>query len=135
MSELTRCLELERRNYGERRGQMRYLLFPLMVLATPAMSEVVTPSDPYLADAAIVTLYLDQDDNRHWVVVGVANRTERPFDANYSCTLADAEGFAAGEASGVARAVPPQQMIISNSVIFAANVESADCRIEFTTPL
>ena len=114
---------------------MRYLLLPLTVLATPAISEVLTPSDPYLADAAILTLYLDQDGKRHWVVVGVSNRTERPFDANYSCTLTDAEGFAAGEAGGVARAVPPQQMIISKSITFDANAESADCRIEFTTPL
>ncbi|MCO5152587.1 MULTISPECIES: hypothetical protein [unclassified Shinella] len=91
-----------------------------------------TPSDySPVEEAVIKTLRIDRDDEYRVVVVGIANRGARPFNASYSCTLLDPSGSPFDETGGSASTVPPGQEVIEKSISFTTDASGAVCRIEY----
>jgi hypothetical protein len=114
---------------------MKLLAVFLCLLASPTAAGELTPRDYSPTEtASIRTIAIKRDPGFNVVVVGIANRSAMPFDANYACTLMDAAGRAFGTTGGSANTVPPSQEVVSESISFPEEAAGAACRIEFTTP-
>lgn len=106
----------------------------VMIFST-ANAEELSPKDYSPSDtAAIRTLSIKQEGKYRNILVAIANRSDAPFNANFSCTLIDQAGGVFDTVSGSANAVPPGQEIVAKTTSFQQTAKSAACRIEFTIP-
>lgn len=116
---------------------MKRLMFAAALVSCPALlaAQDMTPTDYSFTDgAAIKTLRVKVvSKKRSVVVVSIANRADKPFNANYACTLFDAKNSILGVTNGAANAVPPRQEVASESISFDEPVVKAACRIESIT--
>ncbi|MFD1328267.1 hypothetical protein [Mycoplana ramosa] len=101
------------------------------ILCSNAVAGEFFPSDySPNEDAVIKTLRIEKDGSYRQVVVAIANRSSKPFNANYGCTLLDSAGSPFDATGGAVNAVPPGQEVISKTISFQADAAGAACRIE-----
>jgi hypothetical protein len=113
---------------------MKHEIFAALLVIAPtiAFAQDLRPSDYSFADgAAIKTLKIKAvSKKRSVIVVAIGNRGDTPFNANYACTIFDADNKIIGTTNGAANAVPPQQEVASESISFDEPAANATCRIE-----
>jgi len=113
---------------------MKRLIFAAALIASPTVALVqdTNPSGFSFTDgAAIKALKIKSvSKKRNVVVVSIENRTDKPFNANYACTLFDANNGILGVTNGAANAVPPRQEVASESISFDEAAVQTTCRIE-----
>ena len=109
----------------------RILVAGITLLGAPAMAGEFTPSDYSPNEEVVIkTLRIEKEGKYRHVVVVIGNRSAKPFNANFGCTLIGEDGEAFDSTRGAANIVPPGQEVISKSMTFQVDATGAACRIE-----
>jgi hypothetical protein len=115
---------------------LKMIVAAMTMIASAAAAGEFKPAD-YSADddAVIKTIRIEKDGKYRHVVVAIANRSSKPFNANYGCTLLNGDGQPFDQTGGNANTVPPGQEVISKSISFQVDAAGAACRIEIVNYL